>query len=90
MEKWKVTDVMEYFLNHREKFIALSERNIHLEVPINKEDVYCWPIIQHKCSITKRGEVRLTIKVLTLHCTVTKEPKETGSDMCLIAAFISF
>ena len=41
MEKWKVTDVMENFLNPREKLLALSERNIHLEIPINKEDDFC-------------------------------------------------
>ena len=45
MEKWKVTAVMEFFLNLEEKFLTFASRLrdifISLEIPINKEDVFC-------------------------------------------------
>ena len=38
-KKWKVTDIMEYFLTVRKKFLAGIGSNIHFETPIIKEVV---------------------------------------------------
>ena len=38
-KKWKVTDIMEYFLTVRKKFLAEIGSNIYFETPINKEAV---------------------------------------------------